>query len=532
MLQFAQTLEVYRLLGVNRVVIYNTSCGPDLERLLQSYSQEGFVELVPWPIDRYLNPSPGWLFSQHGGDVHYFGQLTTLNECIYRSMDRSRYVLLNDIDEIIMPYQHRDLKGLMDMLQQKHPNTGVFLIENHIFPKKPLEENKKGPLPQWKGVPGYNILEHIYREEPDRNIYHPHKMIVQPRFVEQTSVHDVLKMSGEKFKVPPDVCRIIHCPISGPKRRPLEQLHVDTRLWDFKDKLIPRVNEILTRVGLLGCNGTELNDGKDSETQALGMYQSAWIKLPNKKVLFVLIIVVTVLLFLLRKPRSYGSIPKPLGAEVICPHQVSEQTITPLNNTKHFLVSAYMDERHGGDVHYFGQLTTLNECIYRSMDRSRYVLLNDIDEIIMPYQHSDLKGLMDMLQQKHPNTGVFLIENHIFPKKHFEPSRKFNLPQWKGVPGVNILEHIYREDPDRTISHPHKMIVQPKMVEQTSVHEALKYFGESYKVPLDVCRIIHVRVALRGSLKLEQLNVDKRLWDFQEKLISKTDEALKRAGLL
>ncbi|KAK2810258.1 hypothetical protein Q5P01_000423 [Channa striata] len=180
-LQFAQTLEMYRLLGVNRVVIYNTSCGPDLERLLQSYSQEGFVELVPWPIDRYLNPSSGWLFSQHGGDVHYFGQLTTLNECIYRSMDRSRYVLLNDIDEIIMPYQHRDLKGLMDMLQQKHPNTGVFLIENHIFPKKPLEENKKGPLPQWKGVPGYNILEHIYREEPDRNIYHPHKMIVQPR---------------------------------------------------------------------------------------------------------------------------------------------------------------------------------------------------------------------------------------------------------------------------------------------------------------------------------------------------------------
>ncbi|KAK2826454.1 hypothetical protein Q5P01_020668 [Channa striata] len=78
------------LLGVNRVVIYNTSCGPDLERLLQSYSQEGFVELVPWPINRYLNPSPGWLFSQHGGDVHYFGQLTTLNECIYRSMDRSR----------------------------------------------------------------------------------------------------------------------------------------------------------------------------------------------------------------------------------------------------------------------------------------------------------------------------------------------------------------------------------------------------------------------------------------------------------
>ncbi|XP_078133089.1 uncharacterized protein LOC144534874 [Sander vitreus] len=254
-LQFAQTLEMYRLLGVDRVVIYNTSCGPDLDRLLQSYSQEGFVEMVPWPIDHHLNPSRGWLFSQSGGDVHYFGQLTTLNECIYRSMDRSRYVLLNDIDEIIMPYQHNNLMSLMGMLQQQHPNTGVFLIENHIYPKKPFGGNEMDPLHQWKGVPGFNILEHIYREEPNRNIYHPHKMIVQPRMVQQTSIHEVLKKFGEYFKVPPDVCRIIHAPISMP--RPPEQLHLDTRLWDFTDKLLPRVTTVLRRAELLGSQGQE-----------------------------------------------------------------------------------------------------------------------------------------------------------------------------------------------------------------------------------------------------------------------------------
>ncbi|XP_040915877.1 uncharacterized protein LOC121196807 [Toxotes jaculatrix] len=254
-LQFAQTLEMYRLVGVDRVVIYNTSCGPDLDRLLHSYSQEGFVEMVPWPIDKHMNPSRGWLFSQHGGDMHYFGQLATLNECIYRSMDRSRYVLLNDIDEIIMPYQHDDLMSVMNTLQQQHPNAGVFLIENHIFPKKPFEESKRGPLPHWRGVPGFNILEHIYREEPDRNVYHPYKLIVQPRSVEQTSVHEVLKMFGEKFKVPLEVCRIIHSPISTPVQRPVEQMHVDTRLWDFKDRLLPRVTKVLTRARLLSSGG-------------------------------------------------------------------------------------------------------------------------------------------------------------------------------------------------------------------------------------------------------------------------------------
>ena len=71
-----------------------------------------------------------------------------------------------------------------------------------------------------------------------------------------------------------------------------------------------------------------------------------------------------------------------------------------------------------------------------------------------------------------------------------------------------------------------------RLVEQTSVHEVLKNSGQRVKVPLDVCRIIHVRVALQGSLKLEQLNVDKRLWDFQEKLIPNVDKVLRRLGML
>lgn len=112
-----------RLLGVDRVVIYNNSCGSELDRLLQVYIEEDFVEMVPWPINSHMVPSHGWLHSESGGDVHYFGQQTTLNECIYRSMERSRYVLLNDIDEIIMPYQHEDLMSLMDMLTKQHPNV-------------------------------------------------------------------------------------------------------------------------------------------------------------------------------------------------------------------------------------------------------------------------------------------------------------------------------------------------------------------------------------------------------------------------
>ncbi|XP_037550611.1 uncharacterized protein LOC119427105, partial [Nematolebias whitei] len=248
-LQFAQTLEMYRLLGVNRVVVYNTSCGPELDHLLQDYAQEGFVEIISWPIEKYMNPSHGWLFSRHGGDINYYAQTTKLNECIYRAMENSRYVLLHDIDQIIMPYQHSNLVSLMDTLQQQHPNVGVFRFESHSFSNMRFDPYGKFHLPQWRRVPGVNILEHIYREEPNRKEYHPYKMIIQPRMVEQTSVHEVIKNFGEQYIVPPEVSRIIHICSGG--TIPLELLHEDKRLWDFHEKLIPNVDKVLKRVGMM-----------------------------------------------------------------------------------------------------------------------------------------------------------------------------------------------------------------------------------------------------------------------------------------
>ncbi|KAL2092662.1 hypothetical protein ACEWY4_012460 [Coilia grayii] len=250
-LQFVQTMEVYKLIGIQRVVIYNTSCGPEVEKVLKHYSKEGILEVVPWPIDKFLKPSPGWQPGLFPGDLHYYGQLTTLNECIYRNMYQSRYILLNDIDEIIMPYKHASLGDLMDTLQKQHPASGVFKIENHIFPKTQSDDSGRFSLPQWKKVPGLNILEHIYREPDRKNIVNPTKMIIDPRRVEQTSVHSMLKHSGPIINVPFDVCHIIHVrtPLQG--FLPKDQLYEDKKLWEFEEKLIPNINRALHESGLL-----------------------------------------------------------------------------------------------------------------------------------------------------------------------------------------------------------------------------------------------------------------------------------------
>ncbi|XP_062855593.1 beta-1,4-galactosyltransferase galt-1-like isoform X2 [Trichomycterus rosablanca] len=250
-LQFAQTMEMYKLLGVQRVVIYNTSCGPDLEKLLQYYKKEGILEIVPWPIDQFLTPSSGWNFQMHGGDLHYYGQLVTLNECIYRNMYRSKYVLLNDIDEIIMPYKHKNLESLMDALQQEHQRASVFLFENHVFPKTQFDHSGRFSRPEWKNVPGVNIMEHVYREPDDKNTHDAKKMIIDPRKVFQTSVHASLNYTGDMYEVPFNVSRSVH--VRRPEQANLtrDEFLMDTRVWDFERELVPNVDRVLLSSGLL-----------------------------------------------------------------------------------------------------------------------------------------------------------------------------------------------------------------------------------------------------------------------------------------
>ncbi|XP_061553334.1 glycosyltransferase family 92 protein F59C6.8-like [Phycodurus eques] len=246
-LQMAQTLETYRLLGVDKVVVYNFSIGPELARLLRSYSQEGFVEIIPWPIDRHLKPASAWRFSNGVGDLEYFGQVVALNDCLYRSMERSRYIMVNDQDEIIMPYRHDDLMSMMSELQRQHPDVSEFHIEAHRFPTTMVEPNGTFQLPQWEGVPGINILRHIYSLKPNGLNRSLGKSIIRPRLVKETSVHQTNNKFGTTYYVPPNVCRIIHIRDDPPS----PHFTVDRRLWDFQKKLIPNLEYSLKRAGLI-----------------------------------------------------------------------------------------------------------------------------------------------------------------------------------------------------------------------------------------------------------------------------------------
>lgn len=250
-LQFVQSIELYRLLGAQRVTIYKNSCTPLMDKVLDYYISQGIVEIIPWPIDSYLNVSTQWHYSMEKKDLGYYGQLATLNDCVYHNMFKSRYLLLIDPDEFILPLKDADWKSLMERLEKEHPGIGVFLFENHVF-RRTVFSKTPFNFSSWATVPGFNVFEHIHKEPNDIHSFNNVKMILDPTRVIQTSVHSVLKQHGDSFQVHKSLAFNFHCRIAERKNLPDSALIRNTIFWRYNKTLIPKVNEVLFQTGILG----------------------------------------------------------------------------------------------------------------------------------------------------------------------------------------------------------------------------------------------------------------------------------------
>ncbi|XP_053230233.1 beta-1,4-galactosyltransferase galt-1-like isoform X1 [Podarcis raffonei] len=242
-LQFIQSMEMYKILGAQKVLVYMYNCSQLIEKVLEFYVAEGTIDIIQWPIFSYVNFSSFWYSSK---DWDY-GKATVLNDCIYRNMYRSKYVVLNDIDEIILPIKHLSWKTMISDLEDRNPETGIFLFENHLFPQHIFSSTDTLNISSWKMVPGTNILQHIYREPIKLKFSNQRKMIVNPRAVVQTSVHTILKGYSKTLVVPKEIAILYHCRQYVEKEVPGKYLIRDTTIWRYNVSLINNVNNILEK---------------------------------------------------------------------------------------------------------------------------------------------------------------------------------------------------------------------------------------------------------------------------------------------
>ncbi|XP_063315811.1 glycosyltransferase family 92 protein F13G3.3-like [Pelobates fuscus] len=243
-LQTIQSIEMYKLLGAGRVTIYVNKCHENVDKVLQYYIEEGILEVVPWPIDKFLRTSKLWRFYLNkNSQVHYYGQTATLNDCLNRNMYKSKFVFFNGIDEIILPRKHYNWGSLMQSLQQQYPQTSVLIFENHVF----KTSANRSELNIWEDIPGVNILLHNYRD-PNNKYINSYKFVVDPRQVYQIRVHRILKSKGKHEHVSKDTVIIFHT--KGLQEKYGDKSLIEDRtLWRFNLSLTQNV-KVIQRVFL------------------------------------------------------------------------------------------------------------------------------------------------------------------------------------------------------------------------------------------------------------------------------------------
>ncbi|XP_036440722.1 uncharacterized protein LOC118817858 isoform X1 [Colossoma macropomum] len=245
-LRLVQTMEMFKLLGVQKVAIYKTSCYPDTQKVLDYYVKQGFVDIIPWNMSRYINVARGWKKSISPGDLEYYGQIVALNDCVYRYMYESHYVALQDLDELILPLKQDSWTALIPQLEMMYQHNAGFEFENNIFPLSLFSNQKPENTPAlWKQVEGENILPHVYRIPVDPKVFNNFKVIANPRLVFKATAHGLLHSMSATVRVDSKIARMYHIKNYSSQYFSQDSVIEDTRLWDYSDKLIPAVSEVL-----------------------------------------------------------------------------------------------------------------------------------------------------------------------------------------------------------------------------------------------------------------------------------------------
>ncbi|XP_030197662.1 uncharacterized protein LOC115532199 [Gadus morhua] len=251
-LQFVQAMELYQLLGIQKAFLYKTSCSATMETVLQYYSGKvGFLQVLPWPISSHLKPSSSWLPSTSPGDIHYYGQIPANNDCLYRNMHQSRYVLMHDPDEVIVPTGNVSFQTLMSDLEKAHGENVNFYFPNNIFRLEEKEENSKYDLLEWKHLPGTNFLLHTLRETDGAG----GKLVLDPRSVLQMEVHAVqAHFNKGRTETIGSEQGLLHHVRRRKNSQQKSDLVREEGLLKMAPALVQRVNRALSSMGLLNTS--------------------------------------------------------------------------------------------------------------------------------------------------------------------------------------------------------------------------------------------------------------------------------------
>lgn len=176
--RLVEWIELISLLGAEKIFFYELQVHPNIRKMLEHYEREGRVEVIQTKLPGGKPNIPGLqhIYLQHRPNQKRQHEVIAYNDCLYKNMYQYEFLVLLDIDEVIMPTNDIfDWHQLADVLLEKakaeeRPGEVVssFEFQNTYFLDDFYSKEKQKPGPPAAvsntDVPGFlHMLRHTSR---------------------------------------------------------------------------------------------------------------------------------------------------------------------------------------------------------------------------------------------------------------------------------------------------------------------------------------------------------------------------------
>ena len=220
--RLVEFLELSQILGASHFTFYDLQMTESARNVVNYYQNKGLVSVLAWNLPSYIGKN----------DVHYFGQVLSIMDCLYRSMKHLDFVAFHDLDEFIVPLRHDNISAMMKDIHKEDHCGHCF--QSILFDPSRNHSEEASPLLTQRVVQRTSQATPVWT-----------KCIVDPRRIFEQGIHHISKQNEEYYhpdKVDWNIARVFHyrkCQDSRAEMQPkCSEFEVDKTMLKFGQKLM------------------------------------------------------------------------------------------------------------------------------------------------------------------------------------------------------------------------------------------------------------------------------------------------------
>ncbi len=248
--RLVEWFELNKLLGVEKISIYNNSISDRNMKVIKHYHDANFI---------MFNQLPN-VTEDKGDETLFLNKEVSIMDCLYRNIYKYRYIIVAEFDKTIVPHKHMDYEEMLEYINDEHNLTDAttsYTYRNAYFFLDYMPAVDE---------PNFLITTRFLTRVPASNLSHIPMAMINPMACEILNATKCVKLlpeynkTGWNINVHENMSLSHHyklCDFDANYHRvgmcndTLVKYQLDDTMLNFLDALTQKVIEILWRLELV-----------------------------------------------------------------------------------------------------------------------------------------------------------------------------------------------------------------------------------------------------------------------------------------